>query len=144
MLDSSKLEDFIKRLEEIEGDLTESQGGELKMLLDSFKKKKESPLTREEERGMPPLTKKPGSREQLTDLPGELDKPKGISIEKVSVLEKPKDENYNKKVDEAIRDQDRKPSERPEITPSKGILGGEELTDEELEELLRHRRSMRM
>ncbi len=96
-----KLQDLIERLDELIPHLDESQGSKLKDFLDS--------------------TKKP---EGVMEIEGS---PKGISVEKVSVMKKP--EGFDDKVDEAIEGQD---PENPLASKDET-----ELSDEELEELLK-------
>jgi hypothetical protein len=108
-MDSFKLEELIKGLEELQEHLSISQGSDLKSLLDKSK----NPI-------------EPEIEEEL----GEDGKPKGIAIEKVSIMGKPK--NHDDKVGEAI-------AEMGDEKDKKGMLSDdeEEMTDEELEELSR-------
>jgi hypothetical protein len=106
-MDALKIKQLIKGLEELQSHLTSSQGMDLKSLLDSSKAPKV---------------------ELGEELPDELGKPKGVSISKVSVLEKPK-QGFDDKVNEAIASQDG--DEKPSMLPDE-----DEMTDEELEELL--------
>jgi hypothetical protein len=108
-----KLQDLINQLEELKTHLDESQGYGLKERLDKLK----NPISDPKSEGLP---------EELSG-----DKPKGIAIEKVSVLAKPK-QGFDDKVNEAIESQDEKPSSDSDLLP-----GEEEMTDEELEELLK-------
>lgn len=110
-MNSFKIQELIKGLQELESHLSDSQGMDLKSRLDNIKNPmKGNPLSLKEEELM------------------EDGKPKGIAIEKVSVLSKPK--SFDDKVEEAISGQVDKSSE-------KLLPGEEEMTDEELEELLK-------
>jgi hypothetical protein len=102
----------VKLLDQLMSHLTDSQGRDLKELLDQSKMPME---------GSPLEEAMDGPKEAL--LKG--DKPKGISIEKVEVLGKPKDPTqgqFDEKADQAIQDAT--------------SAGEEEMSDDELEELL--------
>ena len=95
----------MKLVEELMSHLSSSQGNDLKSLLDKSK----APMEEE--------------------MPEEMmDKPKGISVEKVSVMGKPK--GFDEKADEAIESMDGEPKE--DLMP-----GETEMSDDELEELLK-------
>jgi hypothetical protein len=107
MMTTYNLEDLVKRLEEILPKLENIQGQTLKSRLDSLK---------------PPID------EESEEEPKVLGKPKGIAIEKVSILGKPK--TVDEEVDDEIDKQDigKKLSS---LSPEKDS----DVTDEELEEL---------
>lgn len=118
-----KIQELLNRLDELTSHLNDSQGNDLKSRLDALRK--------------PKMVE--------DDIPDDL-KPKGIEIKKVSVLGKP--ENYDDKVDEAIRGEDdaenpllaqATDSERKPDELGKGSLTGsdeDEMTDDELDELV--------
>lgn len=105
----------LKLLEELLTHLTSSQGNDLKSLLDA---------------------KKP----EMAEMPEEMDedgKPKGIAIEKVSVMGKPK-QSFDDKASDAIAGFNKKPMEDESDEGMLESMGGEnEMNDEELEALLK-------
>lgn len=121
-MDSFKIQQMIKSLEDIRDHLSASQGHDLKSLLDSSRKPADSPISD---------LMKPKDEMDDSELGA---KPKGIAIEKVSLLAKPK-QGYDDKVNEAIAEQSRKPGDDMDL--SKKLPGEEEMTDDELEELLK-------
>lgn len=108
--------DLKKRiLDEILKHLGQSQGEELRELLEEARKPKDP---------MPESNPPEESSEE---------KPQGISIEKVEVL-KPK-ENFDDKANDAIREISKRPGSQSE--PSEALMPGEsEMSEDELEELL--------
>ena len=113
----------LKILDQILSHMDSSQGGELKRLL--------------EEKKNPLATSPDKSSDTLPELPDELkdlkEKPKGIQVEKVSVIAKPKNSAVDDKVDDAIAESE---AEKDPLKKSKLLPGEEEMTDDELEELV--------
>lgn len=107
----------LKVLEELLGHLSGSQGMDLKALLDEMKE------TPKEEAMESPLQQAKEESEG-TEMHEPSGKPKGIAIEKVSLLSKPK--SFDDKANEAMNEA---------VPEKKG--NDEEMTDNELEELLK-------
>jgi hypothetical protein len=103
----------LKLLEEILSHLSDSQGGDLKSLLDESKKPQ-----------LPEVLDDGSSRDGLED-------PKGIAVEKLKVTANPEKPDFDSKVDDAIAD-----SDSAEHSPSEHQSGEEEMSDDELKELL--------
>lgn len=126
-MNSFKIQQLIKGLEDLQTHLSDSQGMDLKSRLDEMRNpiKKENPLSgmnEEEDEEKDPLDASKGGLLESS-------KPKGVAIEKISVMAKPK--SYDDKVNDAIsKTDDRKDA-------GKLMPGEEEMTDDELEELLK-------
>lgn len=113
----------MKLLDELLGHLNSSQGKDLKDLIDQMKMKEMK------EKPMDEAMESPEEQMMEDKLGTEMHaKPKGISVEKVSIMGKPKMDS-NEKEDMAIDD-------APESMPGK-MSDHEEMSDDELEELLK-------
>lgn len=110
-----------KILDEIMEHIGSSQGNDLKSLLDQSKMPQEDPMA------------KMGDPMDKGDEMDEMGKPKGLSVEKVSVLGKPDDSKMNPLSGQSddISDELTKPDDMS----MKG--DDDELSDDELEELLK-------
>lgn len=100
----------LKVIEDLIEHLSGSQGMDLKSLLDESRKPKEAEL----------------------ELEGE--DPKGLKVESVEVMGKPK--NFDDQANEAISAQSEKPGMELESGKTSAMPGEEEMTDDELQELL--------
>lgn len=107
-----------KLLNEILEHLSKSQGMDLKGLMDEERMPKKNPLASGEDMAM--------EDDMMPD-----GKPKGISVEKVSLMAKPKDPMMKDPM-EATSDESMDDAMKAEAMP-----GEEEMSDDELEELLR-------
>lgn len=108
----------LKLIEELLSHLSDSQGSDLKSMLDESKK----PMMEEDE--------------ESEGLPHEMAeaKPKGLKIESIEVMKKPK--RFDDQANEAIAEISKKP-EMPMEEEASSLPGEEEMSDDELSELLK-------